>query len=28
VDLENGLILRFSSEIPQTYPATISVVPI
>jgi hypothetical protein len=28
VEPENGLILRFSSEIPKTYPATISVVPI
>ena len=28
VDPENGLILRFSSEIPQSYPTTISVVPI
>ena len=27
-DPENGLILRFSSEIPQSYLATISVVPI
>ena len=28
VDPENRLILRFSSEISQSYPATISVVPI
>jgi hypothetical protein len=28
VDPENALILRFSSEISQSYPATISVVPI
>jgi hypothetical protein len=27
VDPENGLIVRFSSEIPKTYPATIFVVP-